>query len=290
MLVTNCVIVLRGLFMIERPVSAESVTMTRRNFLTVPLALCASSAALPALSQSSELEGGVLRVGVLTHYKPFSFVDGHLQGFDVEVLKRLASILKLELKIQTEGMATLQKKLSSGEISVIANQLLTTPENRRQFDFVRGYAANQLVCVQHEDDSRDFLNLDDLLGKKLGVLANTGVEDQARGALGKSVLSFASIDQAFKQLAEKKLDAVLEESLIADFYIERDALPIKVTSPFAPPLSAGWAVRKGNRAVAQRLSEGVQTLLSDGSFKPISSKWFGYDVSRPNVSHTSLPR
>ena len=276
--------------MIERPVSAERLTMTRRNFLTLPLALCASSAALPAFSQPAELEGGVLRVGVLTHYKPFSFVDGHLQGFDVEVLKRLASILKLELKIQTEGMATLQKKLSSGEISVIANQLLTTPENRRQFDFVRGYAANQLVCVQHEDDSRDFLSLDDLLGKKLGVLANTGVEDQARGALGKSVLSFGSIDQAFKQLAEKKLDAVLEESLIADFYIERDALPIKVTSPFAPPLSAGWAVRKGNRALAQRLSEGVQTLLSDGSFKTISSKWFGYDVSRPNVSHTSLPR
>ena len=274
----------------ERPVSAERLTMTRRNFLTLPLALCASSTALPAFSQPAELEGGVLRVGVLTHYKPFSFVDGHLQGFDVEVLKRLASILKLELKIQTEGMATLQKKLSSGEISVIANQLLTTPENRRQFDFVRGYAANQLVCVQHEDDSRDFLSLDDLLGKKLGVLANTGVEDQARGALGKSVLSFASIDQAFKQLAEKKLDAVLEESLIADFYIERDALPIKVTSPFAPPLSAGWAVRKGNRALAQRLSEGVQILLSDGSFKTISSKWFGYDVSRPNVSHTSLPR
>ena len=276
--------------MIERPVSAERLTMTRRNFLTLPLALCASSAALPAFSQSAELEGGVLRVGVLTQYKPFSFVEGQLQGFDVEVLKRLASILKLELKIQTEGMATLQKKLSSGEISVIANQLLTTPENRRQFDFVRGYAANQLVCVQHEDDSRDFLSLDDLLGKKLGVLANTGVEDQARGALGKSVLSFASIDLAFKQLAEKKLDAVLEESLIADFYIERDALPIKVTSPFAPPLSAGWAVRKGNRALAQRLSEGVQTLLSDGSFKTISSKWFGYDVSRPNVSHTSLPR
>lgn len=276
--------------MIERPVSAEGVNMTRRNFLTVPLALCSSSAAWPVFSQPSELEGGVLRVGVLTHYRPFSFVEGHLQGFDVDVLKRLASILKLELKIQTEGMANLQKKLSNGEISVIANQLLTTPENRRQFDFVRGYAANQLVCVQHENDSRDFLSLDDLLGKKLGVLANTGVEDQARGALGKSVISFASIDLAFKQLAEKKLDAVLEESLIADFYIERDALPIKVTSPFAPPLSAGWAVRKGNRALAQRLSEGVQTLLSDGSFKTISTQWFGYDVSRPNVSHTSLPR
>jgi ABC-type amino acid transport substrate-binding protein len=264
--------------------------MTRRSFLTAPLALCVVSAVSPVAAQPLELEGGVLRVGVLTHYKPFSFVDGQLQGFDVEVLKRVAAILKVDVQIQTEGMANLQKKLSSGEISVIANQLLTTPENRRQFDFVRGYAANQLVCVQHEDDARDFLSLDDLLGKKLGVLANTGVEEQARGALGKSVLSFASIDLAFKQLAEKKLDAVLEESLIADYYIERDALPIKVASPFAPPLSAGWAVMKGNKTLSQRLSEGVQTMLRDGSFKPISTQWFGYDVSRPNVSHTALPR
>lgn len=276
--------------MIDQPVYAGRRSMTRRNFLTVPLALCTPGTALSVLAQTPELEGGVLRVGVLTHYKPFSFVEGQLQGFDVDVLKRLAAILKVELKIQTEGMANLQKKLITGEIAVIANQLLTTPENRRQFDFVRPYAANQLVCVQHEDDSRDFLSLDDLLGKKLGVLANTGVEEQARGALGKSVLAFASIDLAFKQLAEKKLDAVLEESLIADFYIERDGLPIKVTSPFAPPLSAGWVVRKGNKVLAQRLSEAVQTLLSDGSFKPISAKWFGYDVSRPSVSHTSLPR
>jgi len=276
--------------MIDRPVFAGGGGMTRRNFLTVPLALCASTAVLPLFAQTSELEGGVLRVGVLTHYKPFSFVDGHLTGFDVDVLKRLAAILKLELQIQSDGMAVLQKKLAAGEIAVIANQLITTPENRRQFDFVRAYASNQLVCVQHEDDDRDFLSLDDLVGKKLGVLANTGVEDQARGALGKSVVAYASIDLAFKALAEKKLDAVLEESLITDYHIERDALPIKVTAPFAPPLSAGWVVRKGNKALAQHLSAAVQTLLQDGSFKPISSRWFGYDVSRPNVSHTSLPR
>jgi cystine transport system substrate-binding protein len=275
--------------MIDRPVLVGGF-MTRRNFLSMPMALCASVPTLSFGSQFPGLEGGVLRVGVLTHYKPFSFVEDKLQGFDVDVLRRLAAILKVELQIHTEGMAGLQKKLASGEIAVIANQLIATPENRRQFDFVRAYASNQLVCVQHEDDNRDFLSLDDLLGKNLGVLANTGIEEQARGALGKTVLPFASIDLAFKQLSEKKLDAVLEESLIADYYIERDALPIKVTAPFAPPLSAGWAVQKGNKALAQRLSEAVQVLLRDGTFKPISARWFGYDVSRPNVSHTSLPR
>ncbi len=276
--------------MIERPVLSTGWCMTRRNFLTLPLAFCSPTIALPVLAQTPELEGGVLRVGFLSNYKPFSFNEGQLKGFDVDVLKRVASILKVELKVQSDGMANLQKKLNSGEISVIANQLLATPENRRQFDFVRAYAANQLVCVQHEEDSRDFLSLDDLVGKKLGVLANTGVEDQVRGALGKSVFPFQSIDLAFRQLAEKKLDAVLEESLIADYYIERDGLPIKVTSPFSPLLSSGWAVRKGNKALVRTLSEAVQKLLGDGSFKPISARWFGYDVSRPSVSHTSLPR
>jgi cystine transport system substrate-binding protein len=283
-------IVLRGLSMIDRLVFVGKGGMTRRNFLTVPMALSMQVTAGPVLAQTSGLEGGVLQVGVLTNYKPFSFVDGHLQGFDVDVLQRLASILNVALKIQVDSMANLQKKMNSGDIAVIANQLLMTPENRRQFDFVRAYAANQLVCVQHEDDVRDFLSLDDLLGKKLGVLANTGVEDQARGALGKSVLPFHSIDLALRQLADKKLDAVLEESLIADYYIQRYAMPIKVTSPFAAPLTSGWVVRKGNKPLAQRLSEAVVSLLGDGSFKPISARWFGYDVSRPNVSHTSLPR
>ena len=276
--------------MIDRPVPSKGVRMTRRNFLTVPLALCASVSAWPVSAQMPGLEGGVLRVGLLSYYKPFSFVDGHLQGFDVDVLQRLAAILDVTLHMESGSLAILKKKLAEGKIAVIANQLLATPENRRQFEFVSAYASNQLVCVQHEEDDRDFLSLDDLVGKKLGVLANTGVEEQARGALGKSVVAFASVDLAFKALAEKHLDAVLEESLIADFYIERDALPIKVTSPFAAPFSAGWVVHKGNKPLAQYLSAAVQTLLRDSSFKTISKRWFGYDVSRPNVSHTSLPR
>lgn len=263
--------------------------ISRRKLLLAPVAL-AAQALSPVFGQVADLAAGVLRVGVLSNYTPFSFVQGQLQGFDVDVLRRLAAIMQVELQIQAEGMAVLQKKLASGEISVIANQLLMTTENRRQFDFVRSYASNQLVSVLHEDDVRDFLSLDDLVGKKLGVLANTGIENQARGALGNAVVAFDSIDLAFKALAAQQLDAVLEESLIADFYIERDALPIMVAAPFAAPLSAGWAVRKGNKALAEHLSAAVQTMLGDGSFKPISSRWFGYDVSRPNVSHTSLPR
>jgi ABC-type amino acid transport substrate-binding protein len=112
-----------------------------------------------------------MRVGFLKRYLPYSFEaeNGKLQGFDVDVLQSLASILNVTLKIQVDSMANLQKKINSGDIAVIANQLLMTPENRRQFDFVRAYAANQLVCVQHEDDVRNFT-----LGDTIGTLTSVG--------------------------------------------------------------------------------------------------------------------
>lgn len=277
--------VLRGPFMTDRSLSDSNFTMDRQRFLRVLMASLSVSVA-PKLRAQTPVDGS-LKVGILAHYKPFSYVEGQLLGFDVDVLKRLAEIMQMPLQIHADGMANLQKKLQTGEIAVIGNQLLPTPENRRIFDFAKPYASNQLVCVQHEDDARDFLSLDDMYGKKLGVLANTGVEDQARGVLGKTVVPFASIDIALKQLAQKQLDAVLEESLIADYYIERDALPIKITAPFAPPMASGLVVRKGNKEMATRLSTAIQTLLTDGSFKAISTRWFGYDVSRSNVSHAA---
>ena len=259
--------------------------ISRRHWIAQAVAVLVSSYPIPKVfAQSADS----VSVGFLSHYPPFSFRDrdGSLKGFDLDVMQRLCTIMGVNLVRVPEGMATLSQKLRAGQIDWIGNQLLATPENRREFDFVRpSYASIQLTSVQHEDDNRDFLSLDDLVGKKLGVLAKTGIEDQARGALGKSVLAYARIEDALKDLAEKKLDVVLEENLIAEYYIERDALPVKVTAPFASPIAAGLAVRKGQRDMQAKLSDAVKTMLSDGSLKAISEKWFGYDVSRSRMGH-----
>lgn len=264
-----------------------TLPMTRRFWLARVAAWGLGLGAWPAaMAQSS----GAVSVGFLSHYPPFSFRDrdGTLKGFDLDVMQRLCAIMGVELVQVPDGMATLSQKLRAGQIDWIGNQLLATPENRRQFDFVRpSYASIQLTSVQHEDDNRDFLSLDDLAGKKLGVLAQTGVEDQARGALGKSVVGYARIEDALKDLAAKKLDAVLEENLIAEYYIERDALPVKVTAPFASPVAVGLVVRKGQRDTQDKLAQAIRTMLKDGSFKAISEKWFGYDVSKARVGHAS---
>lgn len=261
-------------------------SMGRRAGLKWALSLLLIGTASRSLAQETKPR---MKVGFIARYQPYSFVqpDGRLSGFDVDVVKALLEVAGYELAPVTDTFSRLRTKLQNGEIDFIGNQLLVTPENRRYFDFVRSYATIQLVSVLHEDDDRDFLSLDDFLGKKVGVLANTGVEDQARGAVGKAVHSFGKIEDAFKALAERKIDAVLEENLIAEYFIDRDGLPLKVGVPFASPIRVGLAVLKGQKDIENRLTQAVQSLLKDKNFRSISNRWFGYDVSRPRVSHTS---
>ena len=239
--------------------------------------------------QSANAADANMTVGFLNNYLPFSFIDpqGRLKGFDVDVVHRLAEVMDVKLRVVAEGMAQLNKKLKAGEVLFIGNQLLATPENRREYDFVKSYASIQMVSVLHEDDTRDFLSLDDFFGKKLGVLKSTGVEEQAKNVIGKSVIPFDRIEDALRDLSQKKLDGVLEESLIVDYYIERDNLPVKVAAPFAASINVGLVVRKSNQDMQSKLNAAVQTILKDGSFKEISNRWFGYDVSRSRASHAA---
>ena len=261
---------------------AQSMGLTRRGSLQLLLSL----AFVGKADAASGLES--VKVGFLRHYKPFSYRDanGRLMGFDVDVAIRLCEQLQLRLEPVVDSLEGLSERLKNGEIAWLGNQLLTTPENRRRFDFVRpAYASIQLSGVQHEDDERDFLSLEDLFGKRLGLLAGTGVEEQARAVLGKTVKAYEHIENALHDLAHKRLDMVLEENLIADYHIKNLQLPLKVAAPFAAPISVGLGVRKGDGETQNQLSQTLQLILKDGSLSRISEKWFGYDVSRSRVSH-----
>lgn len=256
-----------------------------RRYCLQGLVLASIANALPAFAQTSA--GQPCRIGFIRHYEPFSFLDDNDRpiGFDVDVSRRLCQIMGRPMQAVPAGLAGLTQGLHNHDIDWLGNQLLMTPDNRRNYDFVKpAYATIQLSCIQHEDDQRDFLSLDDLVGKRLGVLVGTGVEAQARAALGNSVIGFDRIEQGLHALTQQKIDAVLEENLIAEYYIEQHHWPIKVTAPFAAPTALGLPVRKGDEATRQQLAQAIEILLHDGSLKAISERWFGYDVSRPRAS------
>lgn len=230
-----------------------------------------------------------MRVGFLSNYAPFSFIgpDGRLQGFDIDVFVAICDAMGWRFESLADTMAGLQQKLRAEMIDGIGNQLLYTPQNRRIFKFIQpAYASIQLHAVQHEDDSRDFFSLDELVGKRLGVLADSGIEQRARAVLGQGVVGFAHATDTLRALSAGELDVVLEESLIADYYIEQEKLPLKVTAPFAAPVAVGLVVNKDDHGMQQRWSQAVKTVLNNGTVAKISQRWFGYDVSQPRAANS----
>ncbi|MFM8692529.1 MAG: transporter substrate-binding domain-containing protein [Limnohabitans sp.] len=254
----------------------------RREFLA-GAALACLGWALPSRAQAPARP---LQVGLLSNYRPFGFINeqGQPDGFDLALMQAISRTLKLPMVMHTGVMSTLDDKLASGEIDLIANQILASADNRRRYAFVRTLAHNRIVCVQHENDRRDFLSLDDLVGQKLGVMAQTDVHQQATQALGRWAVAYTQIEHALSDLAAHKIDAVLEEVLIAEYFIERDRLPLKVGAPFSPVLAAGFVVHKNNLALAQVLRQGLGQTLREGVFSQISIRWFGRDISQVNVS------
>ncbi len=256
----------------------------RRRWLRGSLGLALSG---PAWVRATTVPS--LRVGFIADYEPFSFIgpDGQLTGFDVEVVKALLQQLGMTFQVQVAPADRLRELARAGRLDVLGNQLLQVQENRVLFDFVRPYASIQLACVQHEDDERDFLSLDDFVGRRLGLLRHSGMEAQAREALGRVVVGYERIEQAMVALSLKQIDAVLEENLIADYLIERHDWPLKVGAPFTAPQKLGLAVVKGRKSLQVSLSDGVRDLLRRSAFRDISARWFGYDVSKPRYSHVT---
>ena len=189
--------------------------LTRRAWLKSALPLLLASGTLARAAESP-----VLRVGFIANYEPFSFLknDGRLAGFDVDTVEALLASVGMQMQAVTARYGRLRELAKAGQIDMVGNQLLMLAENRSLFEFVRPYALNSLVCVQHEDDERDFLSLDDFVGRRL-------------------------------------------------------------------PKKQGLAVVRGNSDLSKKLSESIPTLTRSQEFRQISSRWFGYDVSKPRVSH-----
>lgn len=251
----------------------------------VCLALGLAAWALPAHAQI-ESRPAPLTVGFVSNYPPFSYIDPRdstLHGFDVEINKALAQVWNQPFTHRVGTAAQLLKWLRAGDIDLIGNQLLATPTLRQEFKLTHGFVNLQLIVCQREDDDRDFLTLEDFQGYKLGVLAGTAVDEQGSAVLGSDVIRFDAATQALDALMRKQVDAVIDENLILDHLIFNRNLPLKTTTPFSGPIRSGWVFAGDNSSLRDRFTDGLNLLRASGRIRPISEKWFGYDVSQRRV-------
>jgi ABC-type amino acid transport substrate-binding protein len=231
------------------------------------------------------------RWGYISNYAPFSWWDKNgqvLKGFHVEIGNALVNHWGAVGSAKHGTYAEMLQALRKQEIDAIGNFFTRVPDLVGEFAFTSGLQDFRLMLAQHEDDERTFLTLDEIPIGRLGLLGNTTVEDQVLAAMGKGYRKYSQIDKALDDLAQQRLDAVIEESLILEYAIHQRQLPLKTTTPMSAPVRLGMLVLKGQADRVAQINQGLQAIRQDGSAARISERWFGYDVTQRRAAGTYI--
>ncbi len=224
----------------------------------------------------ADLEGGV----------PYLFSDKddpktHI-GFEVDLMKALEKDLGRPIRRQHAQFDSLIPTLRRGDIDFALNGLEMSDENRAQAIFTRPYFIYQLQLIARADDDR-FTNLEDCKKKnlKVGTLSGSAAA-RLLDEHGIDVKPYDDQEGPFKDLTQKRIDAVLFDLPIALYYViqddeiehrKKDYPGLKfVGQPFAEGYY-GIAVRPGNEVLRDELDDALRRVIQSGQMKAILVKW-----------------
>jgi L-cystine transport system substrate-binding protein len=231
---------------------------------------------------------GTLRIAVEGTYPPFNFKDkqtNELTGFDVDVAKLLATKMGVKPEFITTEWSGILAGLSAGKYDVIVNQVGVTPQRQQTFDFSDPYTISSAQLILSKNSKAGFASLEDLKGKKLGVGQGSNYEQKAKSVGGIEVRSYPGAPEYLQDLAAGRIDAALNDSLMVSYLLKNSPLPLKAGSPVGEVEKMAIPFQKNNPKFKEALNKALADAIKDGSFKQVSMKWFGTDVSKAPAAH-----
>ncbi|MEH7439257.1 amino acid ABC transporter substrate-binding protein [Neobacillus drentensis] len=233
-------------------------------------------------SKSAEgKENKTLVIGIDDKFAPMGFRDENnkIVGFDIDLAKAAADKMGKKVKFQPIDWSTKEAELSSGRIDLIWNGYTITDERKKKVLFTKPYLKNAQVVVTRADSNLS--KLDDLKGKVVGLQSLSSAADALDAAPIKSkiktVTEFADNVQALTDLKSGRLDAVVIDEIVINYYMTKEQEAFKVLDESLAPEEYGIGVKKGNEELLKNLQKALNDMNEDGTAAQISKKWFGED-------------
>lgn len=197
----------------------------------VALAMCAIM--LISLGACGSRQGGtedgkkVFKVGMECNYAPFNWTQtnetertaaisgggGYADGYDVQIAKKIAEGLGMELEIVKIEWDGLTLALQSGQIDAVIAGMSPTAERRASIDFSAPYYESELVVVTARDGKyADARTLEELSGARITGQLNTfhyTVIDQIPGVVKETAME--TFPAMIVALTSGKIDGYVSE-------------------------------------------------------------------------------
>lgn len=222
-----------------------------------------------------------LRVGMDASYAPFGSqnVDTkEYEGFDVDIIRAIAAEEKMPIEIRNLNFDGLIPALTTGDLDIVINDMTITDERKRSVDFSKPYYIAGLGIVVQKDNN-DIHSEKDLSGRRVGVSIGSTGEEAARKIPGAQVTTYNAITDAFLDLKNGGVDAVVNDLPVNEYYVAKQGEgTLKTVDTALTKEDLGIAVKKGNTKLLDKINSGLEAIKKNGKYQEIYKKWFGKDV------------
>ena len=249
-----------------------------------------SSAATTDGSVEGALEGVTLSFGTTALFAPFTYYDedgSTLIGFDIELEKALQDYLGFELDgdIQVMDYSALTTSLAEGKLDFGMAALCATDERKAVMQFSNTYCdSGQVVMINKETSPSEITDIDTLIDGDYTIAVEKGTAShlycQNNGVDDSRLEVHDTITTAYESLEQGKVDAVIQDSPNAYYYIKTtDNTKIEVVgdqfnqgqSPYAIAISNDAAER--NDGLVDIFNQALSDLTDNGTIDELTSTW-----------------
>lgn len=219
---------------------------------------------------------GVLRIGTNAEFKPFTYFEGStMKGFEYELGNLIAKQLGVKAQWINQPFDSLLIGLNADRFDLVISSHGITPERQKAVDFSNPHYCSGGVILTKPGGPTTAAALK---GKKVGTQIGTTYVGAARKLLGEdAVRTYPSNAGAQQALMAGRVDAVVNEKFynIEALKANKGKL-VEGAMLFQEKLA--MPVKKGNATLLNAVNGALTTVLNNGEYKALSTKWFGQDV------------
>ena len=235
---------------------------------------------LPIGICNAATESREVRVGSELEFPPYAFVDesGQPAGFSVELIKVVANVMGLQIKISTGPWDTVWNALVAGQLDVLPI-VAKLPERQPLVDF----------SIPHTETYDAFFvrkgtpliqNIEGAKGKEIAVMRSDAAHHAllARNFEGRLIL-VDTIPEGLSLISSGKHDAFLCSKLIGTMSIMKHGLKGLTPGPPIPEYKRvfSFAVKKGDVELLEKLNQGLLIIKTNKDYDRIYEKWLTSD-------------
>ena len=213
--------------------------------------------------------------------------DGSIVGFDYDIGNALCEEMKVKCTWVEQEFDGLIPALKVRKIDAILSSMSITEDRKKSVDFTNRYYLTPARLVLKEGTAVSD-SLDELKGKKIGVQRGSIHDRFAKEVLapkGATVVPYSSQNEIYLDVEAGRLDGtVADATLLDDGFLKTDAgKGFALVGPDYTEAKyfgdgVGIAVRKGDKAMAERFNKAIAAIRANGKYQEVQNKYFQFNV------------